>query len=436
MQRLTRRSLAAGLTAAAMLQGVRHALAQTPGPATRNLPKTYAGTTLKLLWGPEPVNVAIAQFSREFTEQTGIQLDYTQVNYGDRYQKMVLDVASKTNAFDVYLNAYQWKEELAPYVIDHANIEHEIPGSPPLEPEDFPKRALDIYTRAGGKMMAIPIAGSATFLVWNRKAYQEAGLDPDHPPADWQGVYDNGLKLRGGKQFGLNMPAGKSIQTACVWITLLHGYGGGFTDAKGQPTFDSAAALRATRMMSEQLMQVSPPGNLTWDFPEMVNSFAVGQAAQGFMWPGGFSTLLDPAKSVNATSLGWAPTPEAVMLGGWAVSVNANARGRDAAKLYVAWLTSREISRRLALITAQPCRISAFEAPEVVAKFPHLPAVLQGMSGKVAAYMPIRDSEQVNIIIYDEVNAACARTKTPEDAVASMQDKVTVFMKRRGYLRG
>jgi multiple sugar transport system substrate-binding protein len=168
----------------------------------------------------------------------------------------------------------------------------------------------------------------------------------------------------------------------------------------------------------------------------MINAVASGQAAQGFMWPGGFSTLLDPAKSVAAGSLGWAPTPEAVMLGGWAVSVNASSRGRDAAKLYVGWLTSREISRRLALITAQPCRISAFQAPEVVAKYPHLPAVLQGMSGKVAAYMPIRDSEQVNILIYDEVNATCAGTKTPEQAVASLQERVTAFMKRRGYLHG
>jgi ABC-type glycerol-3-phosphate transport system substrate-binding protein len=168
----------------------------------------------------------------------------------------------------------------------------------------------------------------------------------------------------------------------------------------------------------------------------MMNSFVTGQAAQGFMWPGGFSTILDPAKSVVAHDLGWAPTPEVVMLGGWAVSVNAQAHSPEAAKLFVGWLTSKEVSRRLALLTAQPCRISVFRDAEMVARYPHLPGVLEGMQGKVAAYVPIKESEQINIMIYDEANAACAGTKKPEQAAADLQDKVTAFMKRRGYLHG
>jgi hypothetical protein len=65
-----------------------------------------------------------------------------------------------------------------------------------------------------------------------------------------------------------------------------------------------------------------------------------------------------------------------------------------------------------------------------------LPAVLKGMQGRVATYAPIKEAEQVNIMIYDEANAACAGTKTPEQAAGDLNDKVTAFMKRRGYLRG
>ena len=65
-----------------------------------------------------------------------------------------------------------------------------------------------------------------------------------------------------------------------------------------------------------------------------------------------------------------------------------------------------------------------------------MPAVVKGMSGRVATYAPIKESEQVNIMIYDEVNAACAKTKTPEQAAGDLNEKVTAFMRRRGYLKG
>jgi multiple sugar transport system substrate-binding protein len=35
----------------------------------------------------------------------------------------------------------------------------------------------------------------------------------------------------------------------------------------------------------------------------------------------------------------------------------------------------------------------------------------------------------------DEANAACAKTKTPEQAAGDLQAKAVQFMKRRGYLR-
>jgi hypothetical protein len=62
--------------------------------------------------------------------------------------------------------------------------------------------------------------------------------------------------------------------------------------------------------------------------------------------------------------------------------------------------------------------------------------MLTAMQGKVAMYMPVKENGQVNIIIYDEVNAACAGTKSAEDAVNAMQEKTIALMKRRGSLPG
>ena len=45
------------------------------------------------------------------------------------------------------------------------------------------------------------------------------------------------------------------------------------------------------------------------------------------------------------------------------------------------------------------------------------------------------DSEQVNIQIYDEANAVCSGTKTPEQGAASLQERVTTLLRRRGYIQ-
>jgi multiple sugar transport system substrate-binding protein len=146
--------------------------------------------------------------------------------------------------------------------------------------------------------------------------------------------------------------------------------------------------------------------------------------------------LLDPAQSVVANSLGYAPCPQAALLGGWGISVNAKSRNLEAAKLFVAWLTCKENGTRLVMLTGQPARISAFQDPAAVGKFPALPAVLAGMTGPVAEYPPIKQSEQICIFIYNEANAVCSGTKTAEAGAADLQAKVTDFMRRRGYLRG
>ena len=69
---------------------------------TRALPRTYSGTRLNLAWGTGQVNATMADFSREFTDATGIDLQFTALNSDDLQQKTILDTATKTNAFDIY----------------------------------------------------------------------------------------------------------------------------------------------------------------------------------------------------------------------------------------------------------------------------------------------------------------------------------------------
>jgi multiple sugar transport system substrate-binding protein len=82
-----------------------------------------------------------------------------------------------------------------------------------------------------------------------------------------------------------------------------------------------------------------------------------------------------------------------------------------------------------------PARLSALDDLGLIAKYPHFPGVKTAMLGETFGYIPIKESEQIHMMIYDEANAACAKAKTPEQAAADLQGKATEFMRRRGYFK-
>ena len=166
-----------------------------------------------------------------------------------------------------------------------------------------------------------------------------------------------------------------------------------------------------------------------------MGSFSTAQSAQAVIWPGAFSILADPTKSAVAGKFGLAPPPGGALLGGTSIGVNAKSTKAEAARLYVLWITSQEIVRRTAMSGTAPARLSALSDPALVAKYPYFPDVKAAMLGDTFGYIPMKEAEQVNMMAADEANAACAHSKSPEQAAADLQEKVTQFMKRRGYLR-
>jgi multiple sugar transport system substrate-binding protein len=400
-----------------------------------DLPKRYAGTTLNVLTRATPAFEATIQIGPEFTDATGIKLQYTRIAPGDQYQKLMLDLTSGTQSFDVTLFVYQWKYEIAPYLADLSTLEKDVPGAPPLALDDYPAKLLEIYGKVDNRLMGLPILGDVAFILWNKDAYKAHGLDPEVGPKSWQEIVERGKKITDGKQFGYGLPAGKAIQCAVTWTLLYHGFGGRYFDSTGKPDLNGEAGIKTMRFMANELQPIAPPGNLAWDYNEMLTGFLTGQTGQTLMWPGGFANLSDPAKSAVAGRYGMTPPPVGALLGGTSIGVNAKAKNPEAARLYVAWLTSKEVVKRTAVGGTPPARLSILQDPELVQRFPHYPRVLAALTGETFGYIPMKEAEQVHIMMYDEANAACAKLKTPEQAAADLQTKAVAFMTRRGYLR-
>lgn len=428
MINLDRRKLALGGAAAGLIGGAASLRAQ-------ELPKTYSGVTLNVMSRTSPPFDSTVQLSDEFTQATGIKLNITRVAPSDHYAKLMLDWTSGTNAYDVSLFVYQWKSDLAPLLADLTTLEKDVKGAPALDLDDYAPKVLDVYGKHENKLVGLPILGDVAFLLYNKAIYAAKGLDPDKGPATWDDIVARGKQVMSDGVYGYALPAGKTPQCYVMWSLLHHAFGGKFFDANGVPDLAGDSSLKAIKFMAEQLQPISPPGNLTWDYNEVLNSFQTGKSAHAVMWAGGLGALSDPAKSAVAGKFGAVAPPSGSLLGGTSIGVNAKARNPEAARLYVAWLTSKAIVQRTASVGTSPARLSVLQDATLAAKYPHYPALRAAFSGETFGYIPVREAEQILLMIADEANAACAKTKTADQAATDLQAKAVQFMRRRGYLK-
>jgi ABC-type glycerol-3-phosphate transport system substrate-binding protein len=177
----------------------------------------------------------------------------------------------------------------------------------------------EIFTR-DGKVYGLPTANYSLGLLYNRKLFTEAGLDPDQPPTTWAEVREAARKITalGGNKVGF-AEYSKNNQGGWHFTSWMYSMGGdiakqdgdkwvaAFNDAKGKEVAQTLHDMRWTdntmgakqllviedvqRMMGAgQLgMYIAAPDNV----PVLVNQFKGDYADYGLApLPGGNGTLI------------------------------------------------------------------------------------------------------------------------------------------------
>ncbi len=91
----------------------------------------------------------------------------------------------------------------------------------------------DFYSTPDQKMYSLPWNASTGILFYNKKAFADAGLDPEKPPKTWEEIEKMGIKLvnAGYSGFVTAWPAAYHLEYTCCWhnlpfATQENGFGG------------------------------------------------------------------------------------------------------------------------------------------------------------------------------------------------------------------
>jgi multiple sugar transport system substrate-binding protein len=229
----------------------------------------------------------------------------------------------------------------ASQIADVSDLIAELPYA-----DDYNPNVAVAGENADGDLWAVPIAAYGQGLHYNRTLFEQAGLDPDAPPATWDEVREYAKQIADAT--GVAGYAQMTASNTGGWIltTLNYALGGRNEEVAG----DEVTATLATPTMAEALEMVkamrwednSMGANFIYDWGTINQAFASGQIGMYVSGGGNYGNLftqnqMDP-DDYGLTVLPVTGDSEAGVLGGGtlaAVSATADEAHQEAA---VKWI--------------------------------------------------------------------------------------------------
>ncbi len=266
------------------------AMAEEPDAVPYNLTpgKPYDGTTVNfLICCPTAGQFAAWQKSvDEFTELTGISVEFANEPWGSFQERIVTESIAGTGAFD----AVVWPDSWGPSFSNTLQ---------PLEPlierdgidymDDYPPAFLEAGT-FNDHIYGIPVRTHAFVTFYRQDVFDDLGLEA---PTTWTEVLEAGRTIQAETDMaGLSNYYGVgSAQNLFVYALMLWGNGGDIFDDNYRPTFNSQAGVDAANLYAS-LAEIGPEAQFNNNEADARGSVQQGESAMIVGWwhfAGGFS---------------------------------------------------------------------------------------------------------------------------------------------------
>jgi multiple sugar transport system substrate-binding protein len=238
-----------------------------------------------------------------------------------------------------------------------------------------------------GQIFGVPVFIDAGVLYYRKDLLQKYALSQ---PQSWPELVEQAKTILAREQdpqlSGFSGQFKQYEGLICNMMEYIVSNNGSLWDAKRLvSTVDQPAAREAVRFVRDKIIgEITNRGVLAYEEPESLALFAQGRAIFHRNWPYAWKISNDPEQSRIAGKVGMMPLPPfpggrgASTLGGWQLGVSRFSTKPDLAWRFVAFMTSKEIQKRIALFTGRgPTRLALYDDPELSAKIPQIKSLLE-----------------------------------------------------------
>ncbi len=445
------------LTLALVVGVVLAQSAAAPAAEAQDGPNPYApyeGTTVVVSWPSLFHFQQAATLIPQFEEETGINVEVDFIQYENMKTAQETEFQkTRGGDYDVVAWVVFTKSEyvkngyLTPLAEFFVNAEL---ADPNYNPADLVPAWLETGGIVGGNraylpgptdaLYGLPFGAETSILVYRTDIFEEYELEVPETYEEMletaQFITDNVPDV-----YGMTSRGAAGHQIVHGWLLHLSPYGGGIFDDNWNPIIEEPEAKAAAEAL-KTIIDNSPPGVLSYGFGEQANAFLQGDAAMYLDTHKIAAMSRDPNQSVVDGNVGYALHPRVgdaecglSETGGFSMGIPSNSQNKEAAFLFIQWMTSQRIDREIALIGGDPARLSTLEDPELQEMFPEYPVVLEQLECANADWRPlIPEWGALNApILGVYISEYVTGERTLDDAMATAAEEIRAEMDRSGY---
>jgi sorbitol/mannitol transport system substrate-binding protein len=313
-----------------------------------------------------------------------------------------------------------------------------------------------------GTLYALPFYGESSMTFYRTDLFQKAGIEmPANPTYEEiagfaEAVHDPdnevyGICLRGKIGWGENM---------AYVSTLVNTFGGRWFDEQWNTTIDTPEWKEAIGFYIDLLKNYGPPSATNNGYNENLQLFAQGHCGIWIDATVAAGYLADPANSVVADKVGFAPAPVAKTpkgshwLWSWALAIPSSSKSPEAALKFLVWATSKDyielVGRQKGWAAVPPgTRKSTYANPNYIEAAPFAEFVLGAIRSADPVdntlqptpysgiqFVDIPEFQHIGTQVGQFVNAALTGKMSIDSALAAAQNATSQTMRWGGYTTG
>ncbi|MGJ8534380.1 MAG: ABC transporter substrate-binding protein [Alphaproteobacteria bacterium] len=422
------------------------ALALSAGIAAANPYEKYAGTTIVVSWP------ALSHFNKaetlveEFTEETGIEVEIDALQYLKLRDRQLLEMSKDEGEYDVVSWVVMWKGEYVSKGLLTPLSQFYTSGSL-VDPDYDINDIADAYLQNGGivggtkgympgvsgAMYGVPFGAETSILAYRKDIFEEQGIEI---PTTYDELRAAMATLKAAGIPALTSRGKTGHQVTAAWLLHLAPLGGKIFDDQWNPVINSPEAVEAAQVLRE-VAQTGPAGIPTFGFGEAAASFLQGESAMHLDTLKIAAMSRDPKLSKIDGKVGYALHPTGTRCGsetgGFAAGIPANSQNKEAAFLFLQYITSKAGDQRMVELGGDPIRISTLK--NNADKFDDYSIVAEQLPCADPDWRPlIPEWNELNIDVLGQALTEVITTDKPiQPIMDAANEKARAIMERQGY---
>lgn len=318
--------------------------------------RPYEGKTLNIIMAKDPGTEDFKdRVIPEFEDETGMEVNVELLPESGYGTKLNLALSNGKSNYDVITTGVKnWSQLVSSDWLEP--LDEFYDNSPEEYTSGFSNNLLNNF-KDDGAIYSMPYNVGADLLFYNKKMFEEAGLDPEDPPDNMEELLQYAKKLHKPKNDQSGFVARgtrKGNQNSFSWIMMWLKNGGSWGDDPEDPQYidilNKPEAIKTLEQYKELMLNYGPEGIQSYGFNEAQLAMQQSEAA---MWLG--AAQLGPAleneeQSKIAGDVGYHKMSglsgdDSYISGAvWGLSIVKTSQNKDAAWELIKYLTSEKIS--------------------------------------------------------------------------------------------